>query len=334
MSAALEQWLQARWYGGERPGLGLRALAGGYRLAGALAARGVVSIRVGVPVLVVGNFTAGGAGKTPLVIALARWLLAAGRRPAVLSRGHGRRGKGPMEVQAKTPASECGDEPRLIFEATGVPVFVDADRVAGAAAAIAAGARVLVCDDGLQHRRLARDIEIEVVDGARGYGNGLLLPAGPLREGPRACDFRVVNGDAANGVARPGDWTMQLAPQAARALDDPARSRALAGFRGAPADAVAAIGNPARFFAMLQAQGLALRTHPFPDHHGFVAGDFAGMPGPLLMTSKDAVKCRGLGLADAWDIGVEAELDPGFYEALARRLDALATAAGGPDARA
>lgn len=323
MSGALEQWLQRRWYGGEAPGLGLRVLAGAWRVAGAMATRGIVPVHVGVPVLVVGNFTAGGAGKTPLVIFLARWLAAAGRAPAVLSRGHGRRAKGPVQVQARTPAIECGDEPKLIFEATGVPVFVDVDRVAAAAAAIAAGARVLLCDDGLQHRRLARDIEIEVVDGARGYGNGLLLPAGPLREVPRGCDFRVVNGAPVAGVARAGDWSMQLAPRPAHSLGDPSRLRELTEFRGTVVDAVAAIGNPARFFAMLQAQGLVLRAHPFPDHHGFVAGDFAGMQGPILMTSKDAVKCRGFGLGDAWEVGVEAELAPGFRDALAKRLDEL-----------
>ena len=323
MSARLEEWLQERWYGDEAPGLGLRALAGVYRVAGSLATRGVVPVRVGVPVVVVGNFTAGGAGKTPLVIALARWLWAAGRAPAVLSRGHGRRSEGPVRVQAQTVAEDCGDEPKLIFEATGVPVFVDSDRVAAAAAAIAAGGRVLLCDDGLQHRRLARDIEIEVVDGARGYGNGLLLPAGPLRERPRHCDFRVVNGPAAVGVAQAGDWSMRLAPRQAQSLDDPSRLRDLSDFRGTVLDAVVAIGNPSRFFAMLQAQGLRLRPHPFPDHHGFVAGDFAGMQGPILMTSKDAVKCRGFALSDAWEVGVDAELAPAFHDALARRLDQL-----------
>ena len=168
MKAALERWLLQRWYGGERPGLALRALAGVYRMA--LQSRSVHAVAVGVPVVVVGNFTAGGTGKTPLVIALAQHLSTLGWRPAVVSRGHGRRGNAPVRVTAATSAAEAGDEPVLIHRRAGVPVFVDADRVAAARAAVAAGCNLVIADDGLQHRRLARDVEIEVVDGARGYG--------------------------------------------------------------------------------------------------------------------------------------------------------------------
>jgi tetraacyldisaccharide 4'-kinase len=323
VSGTLEHWLQQRWYGGEAPGLGLRALAGLYRGGRALAQRGIDQQRVEAPVIVVGNFTAGGTGKTPLVIALARWLAAAGRAPAILSRGHGRQGRGAVRVEADTPVADCGDEPKHMFEAAGVPVFVDADRVAAARAAITAGARVLLCDDGLQHLRLGRDIEVEVVDGARGYGNGLLLPAGPLREAPRRCDFRVVTGEPAPGVLAPGSWVMRLQPLPARPLSLAGPPRGLESFRNAPVDAVAAIGNPERFFAMLRTHRLDLRTHAFPDHHAYCAGDFAAMPGPILMTSKDAVKCRRLGLADAWEVGVEPALDPGFFAAVAQRLDAI-----------
>lgn len=323
MSGGLARWLQHRWYGGVAPGMGLRALAGAYRLGKAARDAGIEPVRLPAPIVVVGNFTAGGTGKTPLVIAIARWLQVRGRSPAVLSRGHGRTSRESLQVRADTPPAECGDEPKLVFEQAGVPVFVDADRVAAGRAAIAAGARVLLCDDGLQHRRLARDVEIEVVDGARGYGNGLLLPAGPLREAPRACDLRVLNGEAIADVARAGDWAMRLEPGPVHALDAVAPSRTLADFDGQTVHAVAAIGHPARFFDMLSAHGLVVVPRAFPDHHAFARADFEGIGRPLLMTAKDAVKCRGFGLDDAWVADVEARLDPRFFDALARALDAI-----------
>ena len=323
MSAKLEGWLHDRWYGGETPSLGLRALAGFYRVAGAVASRGVVPVRVSVPVLVVGNFTAGGTGKTPLVIALARYLVASDFAPAVLTRGYGRRNSNAVRMREDTPLADSGDEARLVFEQAGVPVFVDADRVAAARAAIAAGARLLLSDDGLQHRRLARDVEVEVVDGVRGYGNGLLLPAGPLRERPRTCDFRIINGAAAAGGARDGDWTMELVAGYARSLAADRGERPLEAFRGSRVHAVAAIGNPGRFFAMLEQHGLDVQPHPFPDHYGFSASDFSGIAGTILMTSKDAVKCRSLGLVDAWEVPVQARLPAAFYDAVIRRLDAI-----------
>ena len=323
MRPGLERWLARRWYGGEAPGLGLRALAGAWRLA--RAARGnSPPQRLGVPVLVVGNFTAGGTGKTPLVIAIARELSARGWRPGIVSRGYGRRSEGPVRVEVETPVEQAGDEPKLIRERTGLPVFVDRDRVAAARAAIAAGCDLVIADDGLQHRRLGRDLEIEVVDGARGYGNGLLLPAGPLREAPRATDFRVVNAGATpRAAARDGDVPMQLRLREAVSLADDATRRPLSAFAGRTLHAVAGIGNPARFFETLRAVGLQVREHPFPDHHDFERADFAPLKGTILMTEKDGVKCRGLGLADAWVVPAEAELPPEFLAALAARLGAL-----------
>lgn len=315
MRPGLERWLARRWYGGEPPGLGLRALAGAWRLARAARA-GAAPQRIGVPVLVVGNFTAGGTGKTPLVIAVARELAVRGWHPGIVSRGYGRRGEGPVRVEVETPVHDAGDEPKLIRERTGLPVFVDRDRVAAARAAVAAGCDLVIADDGLQHRRLARDVEIEVVDGERGYGNGLLLPAGPLREAPRATDFRVVNGEA----AKPGDVPMRLRLCEAASLADDAERRPLAAFAGAPVHAVAGIGNPARFFSALRAAGLRLHEHAFPDHHDFERADFAGLQGTILMTEKDGVKCRALGLADAWVVPAEAELPADFLAALAARL--------------
>jgi tetraacyldisaccharide 4'-kinase len=274
-------------------------------------------VRLPVPVLVAGNFTAGGTGKTPLVIALARELSARGWRPGIVSRGHGRRSEAPVLVDEDTTVADCGDEPKLIHEHTGLPVFVDRDRVAAARAAVAAGCTLVIADDGLQHRRLARDLEIEVVDGERGYGNGLLLPAGPLREAPRATDFRVVNGEA----QRAGDWPMQLRLREAVSLADDGQRRRLGDFAGSEVQAVAGIGNPSRFFAALRGAGLQIREHAFADHHDYERADFEGIRGSILMTEKDAVKCRGLGLADAWAVPVEAELPLGFYDAIVARLE-------------
>lgn len=315
MRAAMERWLLRRWYGGATPGPGLRALAGLYRLLQD-ARPAVIVQRLPVPVLVVGNFTAGGTGKTPLVISLAEYFLARGFRPGIVSRGHGRRGAAPLQVSASTSVEACGDESKLMFERTGRPVFVDRDRVAAAQAAIAAGCDLVIADDGLQHRRLGRDIEIEVIDGERGYGNGLLIPAGPLRERPRPCDFRVVTGQS----AKAGEWAMQLELGDAVSLAPGLPARALADFGGTPVHAVAGIGNPQRFFAALRQAGLAVVEHAFEDHHAFVAADFAGLSGPILMTEKDAVKCRALGLASAWSVPADARISPDFFLSVEQRL--------------
>jgi tetraacyldisaccharide 4'-kinase len=222
----------------------------------------------------------------------------------------------------ETPVSECGDEPKLIRERTGLPVFVDRDRVAAARAAIAAGCDLVIAADGLQHRRLARDLEIEVIDGERGYGNGLLLPAGPLREAPRPTDFRVVNvGEPSGSVLREHDVPMRLRLREAVSLSDDATRRSLAAFASAPVHAVAGIGNPERFFAALRGAGLELHEHPFADHHDFERADFRDLRGTVLMTEKDAVKCRSLGLRDAWSVPAEAELPAAFFDALAARLE-------------
>jgi tetraacyldisaccharide 4'-kinase len=316
VKAELERWLARRWYGDIPPNLGLRALAGAFRVARGFKGESAPQ-RVGVPVLVCGNFTAGGTGKTPLVIAIARELAARGWQPGIVSRGHGRHSDQPVRVEAETPVADSGDEPKLIRERTGLPVFVDRDRVAAARAAIEAGCDLVIADDGLQHRRLARDVEIEVIDGERGYGNGLLLPAGPLREAPRPTDFRVVNGD----ILREGDYAMRLRLREVVSLSDDASRRPLAAFAGAPVDAVAGIGNPDRFFCALRAAGLQVREHAFADHHDYERADFRGMPGAVLMTEKDAVKCRGLGLADAWSVPVEAELPGEFFDALVDKLE-------------
>lgn len=322
MKAALADWLLRRWYGGVAPGPGLRALAlvygGLVALRAAVYRRGWKRVhRVPVPVIVVGNLVAGGSGKTPLTIALANGLAERGWRPGIVSRGYGRRSRDPVQVVPDMAASECGDEPLLIARRTGLPVFVDRDRVAAALRLVAEGCDLVIADDGLQHLRLGRDIEIEVVDGARRHGNGRLMPAGPLREpAGRRVDHRVVNG----GQPAPGEWPMPLALGEAVPLAGGA-PRPLASFAGRAVHAIAGIGHPARFFDALRAAGLSPVEHAFPDHHDFSAAELAFTPpGPILMTEKDAVKCTTLGAADAWSVPVRANLPDAFFAALQQQL--------------
>jgi tetraacyldisaccharide 4'-kinase len=292
--------------------------------------------QVAVPVIVVGNITAGGTGKTPLTIELVNRLREAGWKPGVASRGYGRDDAGTARWITPDLAVELGgDEPALIAWKTGVPVRVDRDRVAAAKALMEAGCDVVVCDDGLQHYRLARDIEIEVVDAVRRYGNGRMIPAGPLREPverARECDFRVVNlgqaSDAAGEVAGAGfgEWSMRLRIATARPLNG-GREQSLQSFAGQRVHAVAGIANPQRFFQMLRARGIGVVPHAFADHHRYVASDLSfGSELPVLMTEKDAVKCRSF--ANRWHYAVplQAELPAAFWIALLDRLGKLARA--------
>ena len=294
------------------------------------------SRQVPVPVIVVGNITAGGTGKTPLTIALVERLREAGWKPGVASRGYGRDEAGSARwVTPDLAPGLGGDEPVLIAWKTGVPVRVDRDRVAAARALLAAGCDVVVCDDGLQHYRLARDIEIEVVDAQRRYGNGLLMPAGPLREPAaraRDCDFRVVNlGQASDAGQVPpgsgfGEWTMRLRIDSARPLRG-GRERPLHGFSGQRVHAVAGIAHPQRFFQMLRARGIGVVPHAFADHHRYQASDLSfGSELPVLMTEKDAVKCRAFATDWHYAVPLQAELPAAFWVALLDRLGKLARA--------
>lgn len=324
------------WFDGSRPPWPARALAALYAAVVALRRagyrRGWLKARhPGVPVVVVGNLTAGGSGKTPLAIALVEQLQRAGWTPGVASRGYGRQHASTLRwVQAGDDPVLTGDEPLLIAARTGARVRVDRDRVAAAAELAKAGCDIVVCDDGLQHYRLARDLEIEVQDARRRYGNGLLLPAGPLREPlERAadCQFRVLNlgvagHEAATAQAGLGEWPMRLLPGDARPLGG-GRPQPLAGFRDQRVHAVAGIGDPERFFGTLRDMGIGVVPHPFPDHHAYTAQDFAfGSPLPILMTEKDAVKCAALGLAQAWSVPIDASLPEAFWVALLDKLPA------------
>ena len=323
---AFSERLPAIWYGAERPSLWLRALVPVYRALRALhrapwAWGWKRPQRLPVPVIVVGNITVGGTGKTPLVVALVEALRAHGRKPGVISRGYGADHAGPVLLDAHSTAARVGDEPQLIRETAGVPVAVGRDRVGAAQLLLTqCDCDVIVADDGLQHYPLFRDVEICVIDGERRFGNRLLLPAGPLRE-PLArletVDFCVCNG----GRAQAGEVPMQLAGDVAVALNDFAARRPVGDFAGGRVHAVAGIGNPARFFAALRAVGIDVVEHPFPDHHAYAAGDLEfGDDLPVLMTEKDAVKCRVFPGQNRWQIPVRAVLPQTFLEAVCARV--------------
>jgi tetraacyldisaccharide 4'-kinase len=288
------------------------------------------SVRVERPVIVVGNLTVGGTGKTPLVIYLVEQLQRRGFRVAVISRGFAGDARGVVPVTSRSDPRYVGDEPVLIASRTRCSVFVSRARVAAARAAVADGCDVIISDDGLQHYALARDFEIAVIDGARGFGNGALLPRGPLREPVdrlRSIDQAIVNGEQALQLpAGVNPLTMQLNAGDAYPVQGHGLARSLASFVGAPVHAVAAIGNPDRFFATLKLSGMELHEHPFPDHHAFTAGDLDfGDSLPILMTEKDAVKCRAFAHERMWHVPVSAALRG---DDLVERI--VAAVSGGP----
>ena len=274
-------------------------------------------VKVGVPVVVVGNLTVGGTGKTPLVAWLSSKLAAVGLRVAIVSRGYGGRARGVTRVTVHSRPSEVGDEPLLLARRAQATVFIGRDRVATAQAAVKDGADIVLSDDGLQHLALVRQCEIVVIDGQRGFGNGCLLPRGPLRESPRR--LRRVNAVVVNGsVTAPNfqlprlvtrtHFVMRMRPGDARPVSGGAALRSIASFRGSGVHAVAAIGNPHRFFDTLREAGLTLYEHPFPDHYAFKSGDLNfGDSLPVLMTEKDAVKCAAFADERCWYVPVTAE---------------------------
>ena len=332
----IEARLLHAWYGGGPPLPGSRVLAWLYgrllALREWLYRHGILSARqVGCPVLVVGNLTVGGTGKTPLVIALAEQLQAWGYRPGILSRGYGAAPSSlPHRVESEEDATRCGDEPLLLARRTGLPVMIDPDRVRAARALLAAEeVDLLLCDDGLQHRRLAREIEIVVIDGQRCFGNGLLLPAGPLRsplDRLDSVDYRVVNGAA--GSESDGAVAMRLKPQHLVNLATGEEIEVTAWQGERRVHALAGIGHPQRFFATLRELGFDPIEHPFADHHRFAAADLPADGHPLIMTEKDAVKCAAFARPHHWWLRVEAELPERFWQALHVQLAQLAQPCG------
>jgi tetraacyldisaccharide 4'-kinase len=274
------------------------------------------SVRLPVPVIVVGNVVVGGTGKTPLVIWLVDALRLAGYVPGVISRGYGGDADADVvEVMMASRADQVGDEPLLIARRAQCPVMVGRDRVAAARALLAAhpAVDVIVSDDGLQHYRLQRTVEIVLFD-ERGGGNRWLLPAGPLRESmSRQRDVTVLNGVQLPTGLPKNCLRMQLAGQRAEALSDRTHSISLSGLSGRIV-AVAGIGNPERFFGMLRAIGLSIETMALQDHHIFSAQTFAGIAADvILMTEKDAVKCEGIDSVSndprMWVVPVTARID-------------------------
>ncbi len=274
------------------------------------------------PVVVVGNITVGGTGKTPIVIALVESLQRAGLHPGVVSRGYGaERSDFPYRVGPDSLASDCGDEPLLIFRRTGCPCVVDPDRSAAVARLLDDEAiDIVISDDGLQHYALARDLEIAVIDAAAGLGNGFCLPAGPLREAPSRLgdvDFILYRGsaDAASGVSYTASALVNINSGESRAFSPDSL--------GAAVLALAGIGQPEQFFDMLIRQGFTPQTHSYPDHHCFTREDLAAFSSrPVIMTEKDAVKCLGLVGDNAWYLRIDAQLPAPLLSAvktLARR---------------
>lgn len=291
--------------------------------------------RMPVAVIVVGNITVGGSGKTPLTAALARALAERGWRPGIVSRGHGRAKtrSTPIVVAPDADPGEVGDEP-LLLARTGMPVVVAADRVAAARALVAARPQcnVIVADDGLQHYRLARDFEIAVVDAMRGLGNGWQLPAGPLREPAERLDevdaiVALVMGGASPSWSGQNAWQMTLVGDTFHRVCDPAQTQPASAFAGVGVHAVAGIGNPERFFAQLRSLRIAATGHAFPDHHCFVPGDLE-LPAArvILMTEKDAVKCAAFADERCWYLPVHAHIDPALVARIEEALRGRETA--------
>jgi tetraacyldisaccharide 4'-kinase len=312
-------WLQpVSWLYGAIVGLRRRAYARGW----------LTAHRVGKPVVVVGNLSVGGTGKTPLVIWLARRLTEQGLKVGIVSRGYGARGAGePRSVGEQSSWQEVGDEPVLLAHATGCITVVGRDRVAAARVLVGQSVDVILADDGLQHLRLARDYEVVVIDGSRGFGNARMLPAGPLREPVSrlvGADLIVLNGagehpslQRLDGIARAKTVQMTLVPGPAMRLDGQECSRPLEDFRGRPLHAVAGIGNPQRFFRDLRERDLQIIEHPFADHHAFRAQELAFADDlPVLMTEKDAVKCVAFANPRLWMVPAAAV----FGETPAREL--------------
>jgi tetraacyldisaccharide 4'-kinase len=269
------------------------------------------TFEVDAPVIVVGNVSVGGTGKTPFVIWLAAELKQRGRRVGIVTRGYrGKAQQWPRAVTGDSDPREVGDEPVLLARRTRCPVYAGPDRVAAANALLrAASVDVLLSDDGLQHYRLARSFEIAVVDGVRGMGNGLCLPAGPLREPPsrlQQVDAIVVNGGTWGHV---GVFRGQAVVTRVYRLKD-RQERPLESFRGDAVHAVAGIGNPQRFFDLLADAGLDVIAHPLEDHAGFGPEQLAfDEPGTVLITEKDAVKCEAFAPDDVWCVVVDLKFD-------------------------
>jgi tetraacyldisaccharide 4'-kinase len=286
--------------------------------------------RLKVPVIVVGNISVGGTGKTPCVIWLAQWLSDHGCKPGIVARGYGGTARDPLRATADSDPRIAGDEAVLLARRCACPVWVGANRAAAAQALLAAhpACDAIISDDGLQHYALARDVELAVIDGERGCGNGMLLPAGPLREPLRRLervDALIINGSPV--------FPLQMLPHGMPVFDmriegstfynilDPRQEAGAGQFATQTVHGVAGIGNPQRFFGHLRELGLAFTAHPFADHHVFTAADCAfGANTAVIMTEKDAVKCASFAGENWWALRVGAVPDPVLGDFILRKI--------------
>jgi tetraacyldisaccharide 4'-kinase len=287
-----------------------------------------------VPVLVVGNITAGGTGKSPLVSCLVRHFESKGLRVGIVSRGYGVKipGNEVRIVEATSKASAVGDEPLMLKRLLGCDIALSPERALAVDALSKAGVELVIADDGLQHYRMYRDLEVCVIDGKRGLGNGQLLPVGPLRESASrlaTVDAIVCNGTLDVDLELPTDvfqTTMQLVPKEFVRVDGKARESVEAfveKYKDQAFSAIAAIGNPQRFFDTLTDLGLSCEARAFPDHHAYRQADIDACNSTILMTEKDAAKCRDLDSKDAWFLRVEPELQDNLGERLYNHLKDL-----------
>ncbi|MGZ8943603.1 MAG: tetraacyldisaccharide 4'-kinase [Methylobacter sp.] len=278
--------------------------------------------RLPVPVIVVGNITVGGTGKTPLIIWLTGILKESGYKPGIISRGYGGQAETwPQMVDADSDAGQVGDEALLIAKQTGCPMAVAPLRVAAAKLLLQqTDCNIILSDDGLQHYALHRDIEIAVIDGERRFGNGYCLPAGPLREPINrleSVDFIVVNGEK----SAEREFPMQITGDTAVNLVT-GEQKSLSQFKGFDCHALAGIGNPVRFFKLLESAGLTCKTHSFPDHYKFQQQDIDFNDNkPVLMTEKDAVKCTAFACDQHWYVPVKVVLEPDFAKQMLMLLE-------------
>lgn len=280
---------------------------------------------IGVPVIVVGNLTVGGTGKTPLVLWLAAYLHELGYRPGIVCRGYGGQVTDkPQQVRPDSDPLLVGDEPVIIARRSGCPVAVCRQRQLAASGLVEhAGCDIIISDDGLQHLALARDIEIAVVDGQRRLGNGFCLPAGPLREGRgRLSRVHIV---VCSGRPRRGEHEMQFRVRNLLPLSGQSAPESLSGWRGRSVHAVAGVGNPQRFYSLLRAHDVQYIPHEFPDHHRYSRDDLHfDDDRAIVMTEKDAVKCEQLSIDNAWYLPIDAVLPKTFEYRLNHLLKELA----------